>query len=77
YAVYSVCKEIEPFDYVILFMRDDFLAFPANPSNPRKLPVPGAEILKLGAQAPDEFLEWKKESRSGIRAIRSQLRPPR
>lgn len=66
HGVYSICKEIEPFDYVILFMQDDFLAFPANAANPRKLPVPGDEILKLGAQASDRFLEWKKESRTVV-----------
>lgn len=69
HGVHSVCQEIRPFDHVILFMQDAFLAFPANPANLRKLPVPGDEILKRGAQAPERFLEWKKNRKSVTEAV--------
>lgn len=68
HGAYSVCKESRPFDYVIFFMQDDFLAFPTNSGNPRKLPVPSEETLKRGAEASDRFLDWQKDSSSVTKA---------
>jgi hypothetical protein len=68
HGAFSICKEAKPFDCVMLFMQDDFVAFPTSSSNPRNLPVPSKEILERGAQASDRFLDWQKDSSSVTQA---------
>lgn len=68
HGAFSICREAKPFDYVIFFMQDDFIAFPTGLSNPRNLPVPSKEILARGAQASDRFLDWQKDSSSVTQA---------
>ena len=45
--IYSICQDIHPFDYVLLFRKTNLassvcnlVTFPANPANPHLLPVP-------------------------------------
>jgi hypothetical protein len=73
HAIYTICQEMQPFDYVLLFQKTDLattccnlLTFPANPANPHKLPVSPDEILRRGAVAPDSFLDWKSNRRAII-----------
>jgi hypothetical protein len=68
YCVHSVCKECQPFDCVILFMQDGFLAFPSGPTNPYNLPTASEEILERGALVSDRFLDWQKQSKSVVKA---------
>jgi len=68
YCVHSACKECWPFDYVVLFMQDGFLAFSSNSSNPYNLPIASEEILNRGAVVSDRFLDWQKESNYVVKA---------
>jgi hypothetical protein len=67
YNVYKRCVGTKPFDYIILFFRDNFLAFPTESSNPHHLPTPSGEILKRGASVPDSFLDRKRRIKTTIR----------
>jgi hypothetical protein len=58
HGLHSICQEINPFDYVILFTVESFAAFPASPINSHKFPRLRDDILERGAHASDEFLEW-------------------
>jgi len=60
YGLHSCCQEINPFDYVILFTVECFLAFSANRINQHKFPRLRDEIAKRGEQASDGFLDWTK-----------------
>ena len=63
HAIYSICKEVHPFDHIILFRRAENCAemsmFSPSHLNPYKLPVPSDEILSHGAKVSDSFLDWK------------------
>jgi len=59
HAVSLMCRKSQPFRYVILFSGTALLAFPANDSNPHRLPTPSADLLDRGANAFDEYLDWR------------------
>jgi len=58
YSVHLICQDINPFHYVILFTVECFVAFSASPINSHKFPRLRDDIVKRGAQAPDELLDW-------------------
>jgi len=69
FGIYTICQDIQPFDYVLLFQKTDLatsicnlLAFPANPNNPHQLPAPSHEVLKRGGSATDGFLDCRRRS---------------
>ncbi len=69
YGIYTICQDIQPFDYVLLFRKTDLatsicnlLAFPAHPSHPHQLPAPSHEVLKRGESASNGFLDWRRRS---------------
>jgi hypothetical protein len=73
HAIDTICRDIQPFDLVLLFQKTDLattccnlLTFPANAANPHKLPVSPDEILKCGAAASDRFLDWKWKGKTII-----------
>ncbi|HUD45543.1 MAG TPA: hypothetical protein VMR33_01880 [Candidatus Baltobacteraceae bacterium] len=61
FGVHSICKNMNPFDYVILFTVESFLAFAASPLTPYKFPQLKGEIVERGAQVSDRFLDWTIE----------------
>ena len=76
HGIYTICQDIRPFDYVLLFRETDLatsicnlLTFPANPRNPHQLPVPSDEILKRGESASVSFLDWRKRSTTVITVL--------
>jgi hypothetical protein len=49
-CVYERCQGKTPFDYIMLFFRENVLAFPTTKMNsPHNLPIPSDETLKRGA----------------------------
>jgi hypothetical protein len=67
YGISQRCIGKKPFDYIILFFRENFLAFPTSASNPYHLPIPSDEILQRGASVPDSFLDRKRRNETTIR----------
>jgi hypothetical protein len=78
HSIYSICQDIRPFDYVLLFRKTNLassvcnlVTFPANPANPHLLPGPSDETLKRGASVSDCFLD-RKPQRTTIITVRSR-----
>lgn len=76
HCIHEICQGKFPFDYVIPFWGENFLAFPTHSANPHQLPVPSEEVLKRGASIPDNLLDQKRGGKTIIQKRHINFFPP-
>jgi hypothetical protein len=58
FEICSILAVSHPFDYVLIFVGCQVIAFPSNGRNRYKLPMPRWDLVARGARVEDSHLDW-------------------